>query len=457
MKIKFYALVLALVLYSIGSFAQNDSKTAKSVTINQYGQEVKRVNLQAETQDGILSFTSKDGNNKFWLDNRVYFDGGMYFDADTYNPIGNGVTIRRARFAVKTKLHKNWYGEIDLDFAGAVTELKDLYIKYTNDSGDFNIKGGHFKEGFSMETTTSSRYVTFMERSLASKFSPSRHLGFQANYMKEKYLLIGGIHFNSQGEYEEVEFGQDANKKEGMDEGYSLTGRAVYRPILDDEKVLHIGAGASYRTPKTDLEVPNSYRFSTRSISSINRKKYLDTDDILNVESTMLWNVELAGAYKNIMFQSEYTNNDVTRTEGLAAVNLNGFYAQAGYLLTGGKYNYNRKEGEFTKVSRGSDKGELEVALRYDYLDLNDEVASIYGGSAEAYTLGLNYYFNSNVKMMMDYSYLNHDRYANGKSKLFVGHDVSGELTKDWADVVEPAGEAGENYGQLQMRIEIDF
>ena len=175
---------------------------------------------------------------------------------------------------VKAKLHKNWYGEIDLDFAGAVTEIKDMYIKYTNDAGYFNIKAGHYKEGFSMETTTTSRYVTFMERSLASKFSPSRHLGFQANYMKEKYLLIGGIHFNAQGEYEEVEWGQDANKDDGMDEGYSLTGRAVFRPIIDDEKFVHIGAGVSYRTPKTHLEVPNSYRFSTRSISAINRKKY---------------------------------------------------------------------------------------------------------------------------------------------------------------------------------------
>ena len=27
----------------------------------------------------------------------------------------------------------------------------------------------------------------------------------------------------------------------------------------------------------------------------------------------------------------------------------------------------------------------------------------------------------------------------------------------DYADVVEPAGEAGNDYGQLQMRIEIDF
>ena len=457
MKIRFYTLVTAMMLFSIGSFAQEDKKADDSVSLNQYGQEVETVDLQAQAQNGILSFESKDKKYKFWLDNRVYFDGGIYFDNDTYNPIGNGMTIRRARFAVKARLHNNWYGEIDLDFAGAVTELKDLYIKYTNDAKDFNIKAGHYKEGFSMETTTSSRYVTFMERSLASKFAPSRHLGFQANYMKEKYLLIGGIHFNSQGEMEEVEWGQDANKDDGMDEGYSLTGRAVFRPIIDEEKFVHIGAGVSYRTPKTHLEVPNSYRFSTRSISAINRKKYLDTDDILNVESNTLWNIELAGAYKNIMFQSEYINNDITRMDGFEDVNLNGFYAQAGYLLRGGKYNYNKNEGEFTQISRGHENGELEVAFRYDFLDLNDEVAGIYGGSADAYTLGLNYYFNTNVKLMLNYSYINHDRYANGKSKLFVGHDSSGELTKDWADVVEPAGEAGEDYGQLQMRIEIDF
>ena len=456
MKNKFYTLVVALVLYSIGSNAQ-EIKNNDSIRVNQYGQKVVAVDLDTEARNSFLTFESKDKKYKFWFDNRVYFDGGYFFDKDTYNPIGNGVTIRRARVAMKVVMHKNWYGEIDFDFSESKTEIKDAYIKYTNDARDFNIKAGHFREGFSMETTTTSRYVTFIERSLMSKFSPSRHLGFQFNYMKEKYLLVGGVHFMTQGDNEEVEFGQDANKKQGTDDGYSLTGRAVFRPIIDSEKVIHIGVAASYRTPKTHLEVPDSYRFSTRSISNVNRKKYLDTDDILNVESNTLFNVELAGAFKNIMFQSEYTENNISRKDGFADVNLNGFYAQAGILLTGGKYNYNKNEGEFTQVSRGSEKGELEVAFRFDYIDLNDENAGIYGGGANAYTLGLNYHFNSNVKVMLDYSYLNHDRYANGKGKLFVGHDINGDLTKDPADVIEAKGKAGEDYGQLQMRIEIDF
>ena len=91
----------------------------------------------------------------------------------------------------------------------------------------------------------------------------------------------------------------------------------------------------------------------------------MDTDDILNVEANSLYNVELAGAHKNIMFQSEYISSNVFREGELETVHLNGFYAQAGVLLTGGKYLYNKNEGEFTQVARGSKKGELEAAFRF--------------------------------------------------------------------------------------------
>jgi phosphate-selective porin OprO/OprP len=456
MKIRFYTLVTALMFLGITSKAQNEDPEK---SMNQYGKEVdETIDLQVQARDGIITFESKDKNYKFWMDNRLYFDGGIFFDKDAYNPIGNGLTVRRARIAVKANLYHNWYGEVDLDFANSVVELKDVYVKYSNDADNFNIKAGHFKEGFSMETTTTSRYLTFMERSLVSKFAPSRHLGVQTNYISDRVLLTGGIHFNTIGESEEVVFSQNANKDFGKDEGYSLTGRVVFRPLLAENKFIHIGTAASYRTPKTTAEVPDSYRFSTRSISTINRKKYLDTDDIINVKSNVLWNVEVAGASKNLMFQAEYISDFIKRkNDSDPNVSLNGFYAQAGILLNGAKYNYNRNEGEFTQISRRDGKGALEFDVRFDYIDLNDEEALVFGGGANAYTLGLNYHFNSNVKFMLNYSYLNHDRYANGKGKLYVGHDVDGNLTKDYTKVVESDGEAGDDFGQLQMRIEIDF
>ncbi|OYT16118.1 MAG: porin [Bacteroidetes bacterium 4572_77] len=440
-------------------------KMYSSVRYNAYGREVKRLPVNAEFRDGFLTIESTDQKFKFWFDNRVYFDMAYFPTEDVYNPIGNGVNIRRARFAVKARVWKHWGGEIDVDFAGAVMEMKDMYIQYyfMNGNKDWgHLKAGNFKEGFSMETTTTSRYVSFIERSLMSKLTPSRHLGIAYTQWGKKWLFIGGIHFQKQGEAEEVAFSQDANKKAGIDEGYSLTARGVFTPINDEEKVLHIGGAYSYRTPLTSAEVYKGIRYSTRSMSSINRKKYLDTDDVTNVDVTTLYNVELAGAYKNFIFQAEYTGSKLKGTnlnnnEGIDEANYDGAYAQIGWLIFGGKYNYNMREGEFTQVSRGKEWGDLELLFRFDYLNLNDFDAKIYGGSANAYTLGLNFHVNTNVKLMLNYSYLNHDRYANGKGKLYVGYDAQGELTKDPNKVAASSGEGGEDFGMIQARIEIDF
>jgi len=457
MKNKFYIVLAAFVLYSIGMSAQKElSERLDSVRINQYGQEVNWLTLNPEVQDGILNFTSEDGSYHFWMDNRVQLDAAV-FSNDVYNPIGNGLTIRRARIAFKAVLWNNWYAELDLDFSGSAIEMKDMIIGYIFDEQNLILKAGHFRESFGMETLTTSRYLTFMERSLISKMDASRHLGFQANTWGEKYSLAGGVFFNTQGDNEEVEYSQDQNKDLGIDEGYSLTGRAVFRPIYDEDKVLHLGASGTYRTPKTDTEFPNMFRYSTRSHTSINRKKYIDTDDILDVDTEVAFDLELAGAFKNLMFQGEYKNYMVNRKNDLETVNLDGFYIQAGYLLFGGRYNYNRADGEFTRLTRGKEYGELEVALRYDYVNANDFDAKVYGGSAEGYSLGLNYYFNPNVKVMMNYVYNNHDRYANGKGKLFVGTDADGNLTKDPFEVTEPDGQGGEDFGMVSFRIEIDF
>lgn len=455
MKMKLYKLVAAVVLFSLGTYAQND-QISDTIRYNQYGQKVDWVSLYPEAQDGILNFTSKDGNYRLWLDNRVQFDAAI-FPSDVLNPIGNGTMIRRARFAVKTILWKNWYGEIDMDFSGSAVELKDAMVKYTFNSENVNIKAGHFRESFGMETLTTSRYVTFIERSLSSKLDPSRHIGLQMNYWGHNYLLTGGVHFNTIGDLEEVTYTQDFNKDQGLDEGYSFTGRAVFNPVLDNDKVLHLGIAGSYRTPKTNIEIPNSFRFSTRQYSSINRKKYIDTDDILNVDHTTLMGFELAGKYKNLMIQGEYKKATVTRMENLSSVSIEGYYFQTAVLLFGGNYNYNQNDGEFTRITPGKKYGDMELAFKYDFVDANDFKAEVLGGSAESYTVGLNYHFNPNVKFMVNYIYNNLDRFANGKGKLYVGHDMDGNLTKDPAEVVETKGNAGDDFGMMSFRIEIDF
>lgn len=442
---------------AIASGALVKAQNNDTVRYNQYGVRVNRTPLFVEERNGILVFESKDQKHRVWYDVRVQADGAMFF-GKTLNEIGNGTSIRRARFAVKTEFLKNWYAELDMDIANSELELKDAYLQYTFKNG-LELKAGNFKEGFSMESTTTSRYLTFMERPMVvATFGPSRHVGMAATYRYKWLLGIGGIHFQAVDDLEERTFSKDNNKDFGTDEGISLTGKLVAIPFYTDlNKGLHFGIAGSYRTPKTDAEVPGTLRYSTRSLSSINRKKYIDTDLIGKVDYATLGGAEFAAYYKNMRFQSEYIMSDVYRLENLPVENFKGFYLFGSYLLFGGKYNYNIEEGEFTQVARGKKWGDIELALRYDYLSLNSGMDKIMGGSGEGITFGLNYYANNNVKIMLNYAYLNHDRYASAKNKLFVGYDEAGKLTRNPRLVVDPDGKAGEKFHMLSIRFEVDF
>lgn len=183
----------------------------------------------------------------------------------------------------------------------------------------------------------------------------------------------------------------------------------------------------------------------------------MDTDDIKSVKSTLLLGAELAGSWNQFMFQGEYMMNKITREDGLEYGTIGGGYAQAGWLLFGGTYVYNNKEGEFTQINRGQDWGDIELAVRYDYMNANDFDADIFGGAANGLTVGLNYHVNDNVRFMLNYSYINHDRYANGKGKLYIYEDADGNLYKDPFSVEIPKGEGGDDFSILTARIEIDF
>ena len=426
------------------------------IRYNQYGAKVSRNPLITEERNGILVLESKDRNYKVWYDVRVQVDGAMFF-GETYNEIGNGTSIRRARFAVKSDIGKNWYAEFDMDISNSELELKDALVDFK--PGNWSVRAGNFKEGFSMETTTTSRYLTFIERPMAvNTFAPSRHIGMDVTYVKNWLFTTGGIFFQEIGGLEERIFSEDNNKDFGMDEGYSLTGKVVAMPWYDDtDKGLHVGVAGSYRTPKTDSEIAGALRYSTRSLTSINRKKYIDTDLMGDIDFAVLGGIEVAGYYKNFRLQGEYLMSNVHRLNDLATEKFNGFYVFGSMLLFGGNHNYNTGEAEFTQPTRGKKWGDVELAFRYDYLSLNSRMDGVMGGAGEGYTVGLNYHINNNVKIMLNYAYLNHDRYASGKNKLFVGYDENGELTKNPRAVVDANGKAGDDFHMLAVRFEVDF
>lgn len=428
-----------------------------SVRYNQYGVRVNRTPLSPEERDGILVFESRDGSYRFWMDMRVNVDGAVVM-GDQFNENGSGAEMRRARIGVKAQFRRNWYGEVDMDFADSRADLKDAYLMYSVPGGGLDLKFGNFKEVFSLETNTTSRYLTFLERPMVTRaLTPSRHIGVGVTWSQPFVLLAGGVHFQDVGGWEEVQNRKDNNADYGADEGYSLTGKVILMPgYHDPDQGIHVGLAGSYRTPKTDDEI-GKMRFDTRGPANVNRRKYLDTDRMEDVDHSVLVGLDLAAYRKGFRVQGEYTTVDVTRIDQLPGEHFNGFYLQGSALMFGGRYQYNTGEGEFTQPALGSARGDLELAARYEYLDLNSRADGVMGGSGDAWTLGLNYYPNNNVKFMVNYAIVNHDRYANGRGRLFIGTDAAGNKTTNPLLAVEPDGEAGEDYRVLAVRVQVSF
>ena len=434
----------------------------KAVKYNQYGIAVESDVLDVEAQDGILVLESPKSGYKIWFDSRAQADGAVYFGAPDYaDKIGNGTSIRRARFAVKAQINEDWYGEFDMDLANGLAELKDAIVRYTG-VPNLDLQVGNFKEFFSIQRNTTSRYLQFIERPMASSaFAPSRHLGINAKYAKDWLWFSTGLFTQKVAGTEEWDNVADNNKDFGRSSGYSWTTKLVVRPLYEMQNAsLHLGAAYSYRTTTTDLATGEwgTYRASCRNSTNINRKKYLDTNNLPGFDHNNLWTVELAGHWNALRYEAAYIGDNVHFKKDAAdpeTKNFGGWYAQAGYLLFGGKQQYDAKGGKYTKVQRGRNWGDIELCARYEMVDLNN--GGVYGGAAQAFTLGANWYINDNVKMMINYQFNDNDRYANGKNKLNVGKDAAGNPTKDYTKVVAKDGKAGVDYHMVAVRFEIDF
>lgn len=436
---------------------------AAGKAVNDYGQEVGvRVRLNPESRDGILMLSSTDNRFRYWFDNRVYFDGAVYSIRDDYgdegNKIGNGVNIRRMRFAMKAIIWGNWGAEIDFDFGNNAVDIKDAYVRYIGKN--WQIKAGNFREPFSLETMTTSRYITLMERPYSTEQAPSRHMGVAYKMFLTHFFMEVGV-FSSNIANDLI---RDQNKSKGTNAGWSVTGRFAWAPIKKERMVLHLGVAGSYRVPKIQEigDPENSFRYGENAETEINRKKYIDTDWMDDCQTKIIFGTEAAYAVKNFKVQGEWIMTRIQKDkdevpEGEDKVKLGGYYIMGSWLINNSDYYYNMADAEFSQIDfRNNKKGAFEIALRYSFMDANtfkDGAKTPYlpGGSGETYTFGVSYYFNYNVKLMLNYSYLNHDRWADGKGKFTTfNRDASG-------NDITPTGQGGIDFHTVQARILVSF
>ncbi len=381
------------ILRSNGDISQQKYEELKAKSEKENSEKVKITTKEK------LAIESADGNWEWGIGGRIMADYAMY-DNDTDSSgmevpgLSDGHEIRRARLNMSGKLWKVWGMKLQVDFAGNGAEIKDAYIDYSGFE-NFKLKVGNFKEPFSLEELTSSKYITFMERSTpVNAFAPSRNLGI-AGYTSfaDQVTLSGGV------------FGDGIESGSGDDgTSYGVTGRVTFSPIHEAGRVVHLGAAASHRNTNSN----DTVRFRDRFETHVSGTRLVDTTDLANTDDVMRYGLEAAGVWDRFSLQGEYIMADVSRSDGFEDVDFDGYYLTGSFFLTDDTRPYKFGGGSFDKVSPSSTVGKggigaWEVAARYSSLDLNDGVL-VDGGEQDLFTVGLNWYATKNIRFMANYN-----------------------------------------------------
>ncbi len=126
----------------------------------------------------------------------------------------------------------------------------------------------------------------------------------------------------------------------------------------------------------------------------------MSTGAIADVDTTTSLNLEAAYSFGPVLIQAQHISTDIERNVG-GSIDVDGYYVQAGWILTGERYRYGDASGVFRGPEPRGRWGAVELAARMSALDLT-EVGAL-GGEAKNTTIGLNWYVGQNVRFLINY------------------------------------------------------
>lgn len=391
-------------------------------------EEMKAAADKKKAAEGdVMKVTWKEGlkfesNNKLFkahVGGRILLDAAFYDDDDYVDAGGSdqedGAEFRAARLEVSGEMYKHVEFKLQVDFADnkkgksddTEVAFKDVYLglKKLKDCWGClfpDIRAGYFKEPFSLEELTSSRFTTFMERGLPNVFVPGRNTGIMLHDTLRGEQITYGVGLftsSSDGGFGIFEDGED---------GLAFTSRVTWTPWYDcncECNRFHIGASYSHRFDIADVRY--------RQRPEIHLQDRLVDTGTFDADGVDIYGAEMALVYGPFSVQGEYVQVNVD-SPAEDDPSFSGWYVYASYFITGECRNY--KKGKFDRTKPCCDfldndcccSGAWEVALRYSSLDLNDK--AIQGGEEQNWTLGVNWYINPNTKVMANYVLADVDR-----------------------------------------------
>lgn len=371
-----------------------------------------KVNKGLGTNGVVPTFSDPSGATTFKVRGVIDADYVAFNERRGGYDYNNGTAFRRARLGFEGTAFKDFNWRIEADFAGNVVNLQDAYVQYVGVK-PLQITLGQHKAPFGLESNNSDNYNVFLERGIfnvaAGNLGAERKIGLSLAYLKPNFTLTAGVF----GEGESIGRAADQtapatpNNRNTPDEGWGFNARATWEPVLQDRRIVHLGASTYWRTGLRSATAIGA-RINDRPNIRVDNGNIIDSGNIADARTAFYYGAEAAAIFGPLTVAGEYGNLKVHRLGAVPDPSFDGFYVYAGYFLTGESRPFRNGNYDRLKPTQNFGKGGLgawELALRYDHADLSETPASTgrAGNKANTWTAGLNWYWNPNIKLQFNY------------------------------------------------------
>ncbi len=364
-------------------------------------------NALVAINDRGASFKSADGSHEIRLRGLLQGDG-RFFVNDERSPQNDTFLLRTARPIIEGSLGALIGFRFTPEFAGDSASIVDAYADVKFDPA-FALRVGKFTSPVGLERLQSSAALAAIERSLASELAPNRDIGVQWQGEAADGRLSYAV-----GVFNGAVDGRDAVTS-NPDNEFEYAGRVFFEPFRNDANAwsgLGFGIGASvgdtrgignnyvprYRTPG------QAQFFNYRSTIAADGERFRFSPQFFYY----LGRVGAVGEY--ISSRQEVVQTSGASTGVRADLENTAWQATLQWVLTGEDASYRGvpKPSHPFKPGEGG-WGAFELVGRFGALEIDGDAfpvfadASVSARRARNWTLGLNWYLNSNLKLVLNY------------------------------------------------------
>jgi phosphate-selective porin OprO/OprP len=325
----------------------------------------------------------------------------------------NRFEFRRLRFGVKGKIKDNMVYKIEMEFGGGNdSEFRDAYLGWSDLPILQKVLLGNQKRPFGLDHLNSSRFNVFLERPFVIEAfnEDARRVGIQSYGISDdldwnwRYGVFNQRNIQDEGEY--------VGDHLQLQVAGRLANTFWYDEVSGGRGYGHWAVSGAHADVSTDDL--SEARFRTRPEARTTGARYLNTGQIDGADFYNLIGLEGVVNVGALQVVGEYQSNWVERN-GFNDVRLDGGYVYASFFLTGEHIPWDRESGTIGRIKpfqnfwmvdkcdgcREAGWGAFQVAARYSQGDFSDE--DIFGGEGEALTIGLNWYWNENARVQVNY------------------------------------------------------